>query len=85
MLVYTRHNNKDGTMSIYREGKFIGCVENNTASCDVFHSMNNYIVKLQEENKLLTKSAEFCVMYHNIQEARDTLNAVKLLQRNEQC
>lgn len=50
---WTRHNNSDSTMSIYRDGRFVAAIENTTASCDLFYQMNrDYQAALDEIEKL---------------------------------
>lgn len=59
MSPFTRHNNNDGTMSIYRDGKFIAAIDNCTATCDVFYSMETLILELQSKLNKAIKVLEF--------------------------
>lgn len=53
---WSRRNNGDGSMSIYRHGVFIAAVENTTASCRLFYEMAQEIDRLVR----YTESCEYC-------------------------
>jgi hypothetical protein len=59
MSPFTRHNNNDGTMSIYKDGKFIAAIDNCTATCDVFYSMETHILELQSKLNKAVKALKF--------------------------
>lgn len=47
--IYSRYSNGDGSMSIYRDLKFIAAIENTTASCDLFRLMATEIESLKAQ------------------------------------
>lgn len=44
--LYSRYDNGDKTMTIYRDGEFIAAIENDSASCRLFYVMANELTRL---------------------------------------
>jgi hypothetical protein len=79
---FSRYKNDDGTTSCYRDGKFLGAFDNNSAFCDLFASLAVEIEKLKAElevrNKLLKQAVPWVDRaYYSINSADERVKQIE--------